>query len=190
VILHGSVCVVWLVTPVQGHILCLPSSLCVDVRKHLLLSGRGGKTSQRRAEQYHISLWVASGLFIPVPVVLFWSTTWVWTNLRIREGFGGLRARQRCSTCPGEHDMYCAGLVLLCMRAYMHLCFDLFSIVRLVCDLLSRMGLYSDMSWKVGSHRSGVLCWWTWYRLRESPSRIWIYSTRLKRTTLRVFSHT
>jgi len=36
--------------------------------------------------------------------------------------------------------MCCGGLVLLCMRACMYPCFDLFSIVRLVCDLLSRMG--------------------------------------------------
>jgi len=30
-----------------------------------------------------------------------------WINLRIREGFGELYAHQRCSTCPGEHDMLC-----------------------------------------------------------------------------------
>jgi len=46
-----------------------------NVRNSLLLSGRGGKTPQRRARQHHISLRVARGLFIPVPAVLFWSTT-------------------------------------------------------------------------------------------------------------------
>jgi len=44
----------------------------------------------------------------------------------------------------------------------------------LVCDLLSRMGVYPVISWKVGPHRSGALCWWTWCRLLGSPSRIWI----------------
>jgi len=33
--------------------------------------------------------------------------------LRIREGFRGMCARQRCSTCPGEHDMCCASLVCI-----------------------------------------------------------------------------
>jgi len=28
----------------------------------------------------------------------------------------------------------------------------------LVCDLLSRMGVYLVISWKVGPHRSGALC--------------------------------
>jgi len=59
----------------------------------------------------------------------------------------------------------------------------------LVCDLLSRIGVYPVISWKVGPHRSGALCWWNWYRLLGSPSRIWIWSTRLKRTIHRVFSH-
>ena len=53
----------------------------------------------------------------------------------------------------------------------------------LVCDLLSRMGI----SWKVGPHRSGALCWKTWYHLLGSPSRIWIWSTRWKQTTRRVY---
>jgi len=56
----------------------------------------------------------------------------------------------------------------------------------LVCGLLSRMGVYPFISWKVGSHRSGALCWWTWYRLLGSLSS---WSTRLKRTTHHVFSH-
>ena len=34
-----------------------------------------------------------------------------WISSRIIEGIGGLGARQRCSTCPGEHDLYCAGLL-------------------------------------------------------------------------------
>jgi len=59
----------------------------------------------------------------------------------------------------------------------------------LVCDLLSRMGVYPLISWKVGPHRSGALCWWTWYRLLGSPSRIWIWRSRWKRRTHRVFSH-
>jgi len=67
----------------QIHYVC-------DVRNSLLLSGRGGKTSQRQATQHHVSLRVVRGLFIPVLSVLFWSTTLVWTNLRIRDGFGGL----------------------------------------------------------------------------------------------------
>jgi len=33
-------------------------------------------------------------------------------NLRIREGFGGLCARQRCKTCLAEHDICCAGLFI------------------------------------------------------------------------------
>ena len=37
----------------------------------------------------------------------------LWINSRIREGFLGLCARQRCSTCPGEHDMCCASLVCI-----------------------------------------------------------------------------
>ena len=40
--------------------------------------------------------------------------TELWINLRMREGFGGLCARQRCRTCPDEHDLCCAGLV--CIR--------------------------------------------------------------------------
>jgi len=43
------------------------------------------------------------------------------------------------------------------------LCLGHFS--ALVCDLLSRMGVYPVIRWKVGPHRSGALCWWTWYRL-------------------------
>jgi len=124
----------------QIHYVC-------DVRNYLLQSGRGGKTSQRQARQNHISLWGARGLFIPVQVVLFWSTTWVWTNLCIREGFGGLCARQRCSTCPGEHDMCCAGLCLYCVwyfflyvRMYVSVC----NFSELVCALLSRR-LFDDL---------------------------------------------
>jgi len=37
-----------------------------------------------------------------------------WINLRIRERFGGLCARSRCSTCPGEHDICCT--VFVCVR--------------------------------------------------------------------------
>ena len=43
-------------------------------------------------------------------------------NLRIRQEFGGLCARQRCSTYPGKHDLRCAGehdlccAVLVCTR--------------------------------------------------------------------------
>jgi len=73
---------------------------------------------------------------------------------------------QRCSTRPGEHDMCCAGLVcirmfcfvLLCVCACVYPCFALFHTVWLVCDLLSRMGVYPFISWKVGPHRSGALC--------------------------------
>ena len=75
-------------------------------------------------------------------------------------------ARQRCSTRPGEHDMCCAGLVCICMFGFVLLCvctcvypcFALFRTVRLVCDLLSRMGVYPVISWKVGPHRFGALC--------------------------------
>jgi len=38
----------------------------------------------------------------------------------IIEGFGGLCAPQRCSTCPGEHDTYCAGLVCITVHKYMY----------------------------------------------------------------------
>jgi len=51
-----------------------------------------------------------------------------------------------------------ACFVLLCMCACMYPCSVLFRIVWLVCDLLSRMGMYSVISWKVGPHRSGALC--------------------------------
>jgi len=103
--------------------------------------------------------------------------------------FGELCARQRCSTCPGEHSICCSGLVcirlfrlvLFCVDACMYPCFVLFPcfalfsilfrIVWLVCDLLSRMGVYSVISWKVGPHRSGALWRWTWYRLWGRPSR-------------------
>jgi len=34
-------------------------------------------------------------------------------SLRIREGFGGLCARHRYSTCQGEHDVCCAGIVCI-----------------------------------------------------------------------------
>ena len=42
------------------------------------------------------------------------------------------------------------------------------SLNAMVCDLLSRMGVFPVISWKVGVHRSGALCWWTWYRLLGS----------------------
>jgi len=51
-----------------------------------------------------------------------------------------------------------ACFVLLCMCACMYPCFVLFRIVWLVCDLLSRMGVYSVIGWKFGPHRSGALC--------------------------------
>jgi len=62
----------------------------------------------------------------------------------IREGFEGPCARQKCSTCPGDHDICCAGLCLYCVFIfwfcflYVHTYVSVFNFSELVCDLLPR----------------------------------------------------
>jgi len=88
------------------------------VRNHLSMSERGGTTSKCQAGQRNISLrekWIqpagSAGRIHPrhlqssfgqLPIMF-------WTSSGIREGFGGLCAHQRCSTCLGEHDHACPG---------------------------------------------------------------------------------
>jgi len=99
----AQICYSWDSLEIQGAGVC----------NCLSLSERGGTTSSCRAGWHHISVWVprTAGLN---PV-----------TSRIREGFGGLCARQKCSTCPGEHDMCCAGLVselvLFCICVYVRM---------------------------------------------------------------------
>ena len=53
-----------------------------------------------------------AGYLLPNPVGTSTSLSF-WINLHItgRERCWGLWLRQRCNTCPGEHDRYCAGLL-------------------------------------------------------------------------------
>jgi hypothetical protein len=63
------------------------------------------------------------------------------TYVCIREGFGGLCARQRCSTYPSEYDMCCAGLCVYCVLylfLYVRMYVSVYNFSELVCDLLPR----------------------------------------------------
>jgi len=95
--------------------------------------------------------------------------------LHIKEGFGGQCARQRCSTCPGEHNLCCAGLVcmsrtllilVLYACAYVVACMCCCVCVVLVgwsvihCQLEL---IVPHLGWNMGSIRLGALCWLTSY---------------------------